>query len=94
MFMLNQNVNPQIYTPNPIIEKQISTYGSINCGGTYMNPDNYFVFYIVKKKTCKEEILEIFNNEVSFDQEDEKSAEKEIKKIAIKKQGNFYNYYD
>lgn len=93
MFMLNQSVNPQIFSPNPIVEKQINTFGSMNCGGTYLNPDDYFVFYIVKKKTDKEEILEMFSNEVSFDHDDEIAAEKEIKKLAVEKKGNFFDYY-
>lgn len=93
MYILNQGINQPIYTLNCIVQSQINTYGSINCGGTYINPDDYFISYIIKKKSDKEEILELFSNEISFDQEDEIAAEKEIKKLAVKKQGNFYNYY-
>ena len=42
----------------------------------------------------KEEILELFENEVFFDSEDEISAEREIERLIVKKQGNFYKYYD
>ena len=93
MFMLNQGINPQIYTPNPIVEKEINTIGSVNCGGTYLDPDDYFVFYRVKQKSNKEEILEMFSNEVSFDADDEKAAEKEIKKLEVERKGNFFDYY-
>ncbi len=41
----------------------------------------------------KEEILDMFNNEVFFDKDDEIAAEKEIKRLAVKKQDNFYDYY-
>lgn len=94
MFMLNQSINPPIYSPNPIVEKQVNTFGGVNCAGTYLNFDDYFVCYIVKKKTDKDEILEMFSNEVCFDHDDEIAAEKEIKKLIVKRQGNFYNYYD
>ena len=91
--MMNQAVIPSIYSPNPIVEKVLNAYGNINCNGTYLNPNDCFVYYFIKKKTDKEEILDIFNNEVFFDKDDEIAAEKEIKRLAVKKQDNFYNYY-
>ena len=92
-FMLNQAISPSIYSPNPIVEKELSTYGNIGCGGTYLNPNDYFVYYLIKEKTDKEEILDFFNNEVFFDKDDEIAAEKEIKRLAVEKQDNFYKYY-
>ena len=96
MLMINQGIDPQIYTPHPIAEKYntINTIGSVNCGGTNLDPNNCFVYYIFKPKTAKEEILELFENEVFFDSEDEISAEREIERLIVKKQGNFYKYYD
>lgn len=96
MLMINQGIDPQIYTPHTIVEKYntINTIGSVNCGGTNLDPNNSFVYYILKPKTTKEEILELFENEVFFDTEDEISAEREIERLIVKKQGNFYNYYD
>lgn len=96
MLMINQNVNPSIYTPYQIVEKYntIDTIGSVNCGGTNLDPNDCFVYYILKPKTTKEEILELSENEVFFDSEDELSAEREIERLMVKKQGNFYNYYD
>lgn len=100
MLMINQNVNPSIYTPNPIVEKAKiffgvnRPYGDSICGGTYLNQNDCFVYYFVKRKSVKEEILEIFDNEVFFDSMDESAAEREIARLAIEKKGNFYNYYD
>ncbi len=92
MLMINQTTSPQIYSPNPIVET-INTIGNANCNGTYLNPDDYFVFYYVKNKTSKEEILHLFDNEISFDKDDEIAAEKEIKRLSVEKKGNFYDYY-
>lgn len=96
MLMINQSINPQIYTSHPIVEKYniINTIGSVNCGGTNLDPNDCFVYYILKSKTTKEEILELFKKEVFFDSEDEILAEREIERLIVKKQGNFYNYYD
>ena len=35
----------------------------------------------------------LLNNEIFFDKEDEIAAEKEIERLAVKKQDNFYDYY-
>ena len=67
--------------------------GTMNCGGTYLDPNDYFVSYFLKHKTDKEEILEIFRNEINFDEEDRLAASKEIRRLEVKKQRNFYDYY-
>lgn len=96
MFMINTGITPQIYIPNQIVEKYntIDTYGSVNCSGTNLDPNKCYVYYIFKPKTTKEEILKLFENEVYFDSDDEISAEREIERLIVKKQGNFYKYYD
>ena len=100
MLLINEFVNPSIYTPNHIIEKVQNNlefnrpYGNLICGGTYLNQNDSFIYYFVKRKSVKEEILKIFNNEIYFDKNDELAAEREIKKLTIEKKGNFYNYYD
>ena len=57
------------------------------------NIKEYQNYNLIKNKTDKEEILDLFNNEVLFDKEDEISAEKAIERLAVKKQDNFYDYY-
>lgn len=95
MLMFNSGVNPPIYSPYPIVEKySTNTIGAVNCGGTNLNPNDCYVYYLVNNKTTKEEVLELFKDEIYFDIDDEVSAEREIKMLKVEKQGNFYNYYD
>ena len=85
--MVNQNSNSNFYSSSTTAKKVL------NCSGTYLNPNDCFVNYFIKKETNKEKILNLFKNEVFFDKDDESAAEKEIEKLIVKKQDNFYNYY-
>ena len=93
MLMLNQMATPQISFSNPILQRHINTYGSMSCNGTYLNSNDYFTLYIVEKKSKKKNMLEIFQDEITFDLEDEIAAENEIKRLKVKKQRNFYNKF-
>lgn len=41
----------------------------------------------------KKEIIKLFKNEKYFDKKDNESAEKVIKRLAVEKKDNFYEYY-
>ena len=94
MLMLNQSVNPGIYTPAPLVSHANTVGTGLNCNGTYLNSSDYFVYFAVRKKTLKEEILELADKEIFFDEEDNKAAMKEIKRISVEKKVNIYRYYD
>ena len=93
VWTMNYLNTPQIYHTNPVVEKTIYTYGNVSCSGTNLNFKDYYIYYLIRNKSEKEEILNLFSNEVFFDKDDELAAEKEIERLAVPKQDNFYDYY-
>lgn len=95
MFMTSQVMSSQPTYMVANSTSKINTVGSsINCNGTYLNSSDYYVYYVIKRKTTKEELLELAKDEVFFDEEDKKSAYNEIKRLSVEKKNNIFSYYD
>ena len=94
MFSPSINYNINNYNNLPIVETVVSSYGNTSIGGTFLDFDKYFDFFKIKNKSAKEEILDIFENEVFFNDDDNAAALEEIKTLQIEKKGNIFSYYD
>lgn len=94
MFTPTMSMNSNFYNTAPIVETIVSSYGNASFGGTYLDPDKYYIQIKVKNKTNKDEILSLFENEVYFDEKDNAAALEEIKLLQVEKKGNIFNYYD
>ena len=93
MFSPSINYDMNNYNNLPIVETVVSPYGNTSICGTFLDLDKYFDFFKIKNKSSKEEILDIFENEVFYD-DDNAAALEEIKALQIEKKGNIFSYYD